>query len=47
MAKKDIARVGYTVNILGMEHTINNLITNTENCTEETCKLGYQRMTER
>ena len=46
MAKRDMARVCYTVNVWGMEHLINNPTKTTENCTEETCKLGYQRMTE-
>ena len=47
MAKRDMARVCYTVNVWGMEYLINNPTKNKENCTEETCKLGYQKMTER
>ena len=47
MANRDIARVWYTVNVWGMEYLTKKPDFNTVNDTKETCKVGYQRMTER
>ena len=47
MANRDIGRARYTVNVWGMEYPTKKPEFNNVNSTKETCKVEYQRMTER
>ena len=47
MANRDIGRVQYTVNVWGMEYLTKKQEFNIVNSAKETCRVGYQRMTER